>query len=104
MMGSLDVLNCGAGHLRFDFDKDDPQEAERAKRVIQDMISRGYSLFIEQPDGGGLVKVEGFDAATSSYIISDAPEPVKKRGGKGKKRRVPMTGSKATGVGPTAGG
>ncbi len=104
MNGTLAVLNCGAGHLEFRFDKGDPLEVEKARRVIQDMLTRGYSIFVQQPDG--LAKIEGFDPATDCYVISDAPAPPggKPKKGKGGKRRVPMREAHATGVGPTAGG
>lgn len=105
MNGTLDVLNCGAGHLSFRFDKADPMEVEKARRVIADMLRRGYSLFVEVD--GQLHKAEAFDPETDSYIISDAPEPAEPsapRPGKGRKRKVPMASARATGVGPTAGG
>lgn len=99
MSGSLDVLNCAAGHLTFDFDKGDPAEVERAKRVVEDMLRRGYTIFVETPEG--LAKVEAFDPGTAHYVISDVPAA---RGKRGPKKRVPMTGSRATATAPTGGG
>jgi hypothetical protein len=100
MNGTLDILNCGAGHLKFSFDGSDPLEIEKAKRVIEDMLRRGYALFVEVD--GELHKAEGFDPETTSYIISEGADPSAKR--KGRKRKVPAGSARATGVGPTSGG
>ena len=118
VIGALSVLNVGAGDLEFKFDKDNPQEVVRAKRVIEDMLRRGYALFVEV--GGKLTPVKKFDAEREVYIIADGPlyagdqpevvtpvEPVaepKRRGRPRKTREVPMRTTKATGVAPTAGG
>jgi hypothetical protein len=105
MAGYLDVLSCHRGHLHINFDKADPLEAERAKRVIKDMMRRGYSLFVETE--GGLRKVTKFDPETESYVIADGPEKpaetTKKRGAY-RTRKVRMQDAKVTGVGPTSGG
>jgi hypothetical protein len=91
--GTLDVLNCGEGHLSLKFDKDKPEEVEKARKCVEDMLKRGYSIFVDTP--GGLLRVETFDPATDEYIVSDGPE---------KKKRVPAAKTKATAVGATAGG
>jgi hypothetical protein len=72
MNGTLDVLNCCAGHMSFSFDNGDPLELERAKRVVTDMLKRGYALFIEDKDGK-LAKVKKFDPKRAEYIIADGP-------------------------------
>lgn len=136
----LDVLNCGMGHLEIRFNAQDVIELERAKRIIQDMLRRGYALFINDKDGK-LTRVKNFISETGTYIIADGPsafeqiveeevpakepepwkpsvvpasetepdpppEPPKNRPGRPRKaeRSVPMTQTKATVVGRSAGG
>lgn len=96
--GGLDILNAGSGHIEIRYDTNDTAEIERAKRIIEDMIKRGYSLFIEGEDGA-LTRVESFDAKSGAYVIAE----------KGKKRRphgvkVPMAKAKVTAIGRTSGG
>lgn len=107
MAGSLDVLNCGAGHLAFTFDGGDALEVEKARRVIEDMLRRGYAIFLENEDGS-LSKVESFDPRRNAYIVAETvpDRPQGQRGKRGPRRRraVPLTEGRATGIGPTAGG
>lgn len=119
MSGELSVLSCGKGDIRITLNPGDEIECERAKRMINDMLRRGYILAIEVD--GKLKKVDGFDDKTNEYIIvegalyaGDPPEQIepaelevepKKRGRpKGVKKRVPMTSTKATAIPPTGGG
>jgi hypothetical protein len=118
----IDVLNVGKGHLEVKFEKSNAVEVERARRMIKEMLSRGYAIFVEVD--GELKPVRKFDENTDSYIIDQIPppadpetpttckcgKPYKHRGrclGKAKKeqeRQVPMSGHRATAVGRTAGG
>lgn len=102
--GSLDVLNCNAGHLHITFDKNDEADVEKAKRVITDMMKRGYTLLVETPEG--LRKVKQFDADAESYVVEfpDTVEPVEDAKPAKKTRTLPMRKTRATGIGPTAGG
>lgn len=112
MKGQLDILNCGEGHLEIKFHQNDVIETARAKRIIEDMLKRGYALFIHGKDDA-LIRVKRFIAKTGTYIIADGPtippaaEPIQpaKLGRKlpGMKA-VPMHKSKATVVGRSAGG
>lgn len=43
--GDVSVLNVTKGDMKLTFNSDDPLETERASRVIQDMLRRGYSIF-----------------------------------------------------------
>ena len=71
--GYLEILNVGAGDMKITFDKEDPAELIRAKRIIQDMLRRGFALLVKQ--GDAWTRVERFDAATGEYLIADyAPE------------------------------
>lgn len=107
--GELSVLNCMTGDIKVQFDKDDVLETERAKRIITDMLARGYVLFVDEGDGK-LKKVRSFNAKRECYIIADlgssdasdeAGEAPKK---KTRKREVPLKKTRATGIAPTAGG
>lgn len=97
--GELDVLNCGAGHLQFRFDKGSPDETEKARRVIQDMLNRGYSIFVET--ASGLRRVKRFNPKTDCYVVEEPHESDPK---KKVTRQLPLRTTKATGVGRTAGG
>lgn len=116
MSGELSVLNCTAGDIRIKFDKDNPVDVERSKRMISDMLRRGYILVVEV-DGKPVICKE-FDPERCEYIVAEGafypggvpapsevvtePEPLPKRG-KGR-RGVPMKSAKATGVPPMGGG
>lgn len=121
MSGELSVLNCSAGDIRIKLDKDNPIDILRAKRMIVDMLRRGYLLAIEGEDGK-LQPVHSFDENAGEYIILEAAlysggdeppaeeeqvdqtaEP-KLQKGKPTKKRVPMDKAKATAVPMTAGG
>jgi hypothetical protein len=122
MSAGLDILNTGMGHAEVNFSVEDPVELERGKRIIQDMLRRGYLLFIEGDDGK-LIRVLDFQAATGKYIIGDGAlyagsepleeaaatastaAPAVKRGrGRPPKATVPMTAVRATAMGRSAGG
>lgn len=113
--GFLDVLNVGAGHLTFRFDrKKGEEEKAKAKKVINDMLRRGYMIFVLVD--GEQKRVRAFDDAHEEYILEepddgppeevvpDAAMPARKRGRPKGSKRVAMTAAKATGIGPTAGG
>jgi hypothetical protein len=120
--GTLEVLNCGEGHLELKFKADDPVETARAARIVADMLRRGYALFVEG-EGKKLTRVEQFDEKRGVYIIADGPDPTvispegapeelskqieaavgRKLSGKPRKE-VPMHEAKAVAVGRSAGG
>lgn len=132
--GELSVLNVGEGDIRVNFNSADPLEVERARRIIADMLRRGYVLFVDEGDGQ-LKRAVDFDPATDTYIVADladsqaAPPPPtptkesqsnnvtedktppgKETTGKKKPRKkttrkpVKASDSTAVGVAPTAGG
>ena len=105
MTGLLDILNCGAGHLAIRFEKDNPDEVVKARRIIQDMLRRGYTILVETEDGGTR-RVKRFDPKRDEYIIEElAPAPAVKKGRGGyKTRRMAVGTTKATAVGRTGGG
>lgn len=102
----VEVLNAAEGHLTIQVGKD-PKEHAQAKKVIEDMLKRGYAVFIEV--GGTTQRVKEFHPDDEEYIIMDVPEdkpaPSPKKAKKAaKKRRVSMRKARATGIAPTAGG
>lgn len=104
--GGLDILNTGAGHIEIRFDNK-PEEIDRAKKIIEDMLRRGYSLFVEGEDRK-LVRVESFDAGRGLYIVENT-DPVMAKDEEAKKRGRPkkalkMAETKVTAIGRTAGG
>lgn len=113
MSGFLDVLNVGAGHLTFRFDGKGDEEKAKAKKVINDMLRRGYMIFVLVD--GEQKRVQAFDDAHEEYILEepddgppeevvpDAAASAPKRG-RPKGKRVALKQGKATGIGPTAGG
>lgn len=116
--GTLEVLNCGEGDIEIVITENNPIEIERARRIITDMLRRGYALFIHGP-GDNLVRVRRFKADTLTYVIADRPEtetvplpssepaslPPPKRGrGRPRPREIKATETKATVVGRSAGG
>lgn len=109
--GGLDILNTGAGHIEVRYDLNDTIEVERAKRIIEDMLKRGYVLFIQGKDQE-LIRVESFDAVKGVYLIADLGDPIEgtslpakaKRGRGRPKKEVKMTEVKATAIGRSAGG
>jgi hypothetical protein len=114
--GTLSVLNVGAGDLKFSFDPAKPGEVEKAKRTVEDMLRRGYTLLVEVV--GVLHKAKGFDPARCEYVIVDEPDepaavgtaidadaaviPAAKK--RGRPRSIPASAAKATAIAPTAGG
>lgn len=118
-IGGLDILNVNAGHLKFNFNKDDAIETERARKCINDMMKRGYSIFIEVE--GHHERVKKFDQATDTYFIDGAPSPTdpepieeipdtpsetekRPRGRPTKLRGIPARSTRATAIAPTSGG
>lgn len=72
MKGKIDILNCAKGHAEVHVDAADPISLARSARIIEDMLRRGYVLFINGADGA-LIRVEKFDAEKKVYIIGDGP-------------------------------
>jgi hypothetical protein len=110
MTGQIDVLNVGSGHLELHYNLNDPVELERAKRAVEDMIKRGFILFVHGQDEK-LMRVESFDAQKNVYVIGDVPgaealtevsTPMKKKGRP--VREVPAASAKVTAIGRSAGG
>lgn len=75
-MGEIGILSVGAGDTKLVFDKNNPAEMLRAKRIVTDMLRRGYALLVEtgEKDANGqpvMSRVKAFDENTCEYIIAD---------------------------------
>jgi spore germination protein YaaH len=87
----IDVLNTGYGDFELRFDPNKPDEVQKAKETITDMLKRGYAIFVRQ--GQETFRVRKFDADKNVYIIGSTPA-----------EEIPITETKATAVGRSAGG
>jgi hypothetical protein len=73
-VGTVGILNVGAGDTKLSFDKSNPQECIRAARIVADMLKRGYALMIEveQPNGSKTFqRVLEFREDVCEYVIAD---------------------------------
>lgn len=68
-MGSLACLNVSGGDIKISFDTNDAAEAIRAKRMIVDMLKRGYALLIEV--NGKFTRCLEFKEDVGEYIVAD---------------------------------
>jgi hypothetical protein len=87
----IDVLNTGYGDFELRFDENKPDEVQKAKETITDMLKRGYAIFVHQ--GEETLRVRKFDPNKNVYIIGSTPA-----------EEVPVLQAKATAVGRSAGG
>lgn len=71
--GVLEILNVAAGDTKITFDKDNPQESIRARRIVTDMLRRGYALIVEVERGHEkkYERIQAFDEKRGEYIIAD---------------------------------
>jgi len=69
-MGKLNVLSVNDGDIEITFDNQNAAECIRAKRIINDMLRRGYALLVELPDGT-YTRVRKFIEKHGKYIIAD---------------------------------
>lgn len=122
MAGSLSCLNVSGGDITIEFDHENAAEAIRAKRMITDMLKRGYALLIETSDGT-YTRCKKFLPDVGKYIVADfdnkpetkdedakieTPEKnvgkIETRGRKSKTKEIPMATAKARAVAPSSGG
>lgn len=119
----LHVLSVGRGHLTLNITEGNEAEIDLARKVITDMMARGYAIFVEDADGSAVYRVKEFNPAKMVYIIdapddapddtitipedvtpADTPPKASRRGRKKATKEVPVSGARATAVGRTAGG
>lgn len=107
-IGQIAVLSIGRGDMKINFNSDDKEEVENAKVIINDMLSRGYMIFIEV--NGEQVRVTDFDKNTNEYIIKiDKRSKAWKNRDKSKQskketKRVDAKKTQGTAIAPTGGG
>jgi hypothetical protein len=106
------VLNAGVGDYKAEFDTDDDAAARQLHEFVNDMLGKGFALFLE--DGKETHRVLGYDPKARSFEVRSShakkgcatirvaeekePESVRANGRRrGKGRRV-------TAVAPSAGG
>lgn len=106
--GVLEVLSVGKGDLKLSWD---PGDEAKARETIEEMLRKGYTIFVETENG--TARVKRFDPKHMAYVIAavhehedeaQAATSPKETGKKVGEREVPVAGSKATAVGKTAGG
>lgn len=107
--GMLEVLSVGKGDLKISMDPNNAADVANARALIEEMLAKGYGIFVETDDG--LTRVKKFNPKRMTYVITevvDAPAAVSTPSGKAGKRtrdrEVPVAGSKAKAIGRTAGG
>lgn len=120
--GMLEVLSVGKGDIKLTIGGDDPEETDKARLIIEEMLRKGYGIFVETDDG--LSRVKGFNPKRMTYVIAEVvgpelpaaperaalpagPAPAKRGPGRPRKvvdKEVPVAGSRAKAVGRTAGG
>jgi len=107
--GMLEVLSVGKGDIKLSVGGSDPAEVEKARKIIEEMLRKGYGIFVEGDNG--LTRVKRFNPKRMTYIITEvvdetpeeaASPPVKPR--RTREREVPVAGSRAKAIGRTAGG
>jgi hypothetical protein len=71
--GVLEILNVQGGDVKITFDSGDIADTIRAKRIVTDMLRRGYALVVEVEREGvkAYERVQAFDEARGEYIIAD---------------------------------
>lgn len=72
-MGELSVLNVAGGDIKITFDRNNVAESIRARRMVGDMIRRGYALLVEVERNGerAYERALGFDETKGEYLIAD---------------------------------
>lgn len=67
-IGSLAVLNVGAGDICVTFNQEDTGEAAKAIRMLRDMQARGYAILVRMPDNS-YVRAHEIDASSGRYVV-----------------------------------
>lgn len=99
MAGIIDVLAAGKGHEELTL----PDDHQAAKAQVDDLLKKGYAVFVSVEEGEGDQKqktdkkVTGFDGDTGEYICAEQITETKES-------RYAAASVKATAIAPTAGG
>lgn len=109
--GMLEVLSVGKGDIKLTVGGSDPGEIDKARKVIEEMLRKGYGIFVETDKG--LTRVKRFNPKRMTYVIAEVveePAPVdleserQVRARRVVDKHVPVAGSRAKAIGRTAGG
>lgn len=71
--GALEVLSIGKGDLKIAIGDSNKDRAD-AQHLIEEMLRKGYTLFVETADG--LLKVTRFLPDQMAYVVADTPDVV----------------------------
>lgn len=104
--GMLEILSVGKGDIKLNLGG--PDDVESARQIIEEMLVKGYGIFVETDEG--LSRVKKFNPRRMTYSIVEmadpeveaAKPPAKRR--KTVERQIPVAGSKAKAIGRTGGG
>lgn len=71
--GELSILNTGAGDIKISFNTASVSEVIRAKRILTDMLRRGYAIVVEVERNGekAYERIKEFDEKHGEYVIAD---------------------------------
>lgn len=103
--GMLEVLSIGKGDLKLTLDNGNPEDVEKARQLITEMLRKGYAIYVDTDKGP--TRVKRFNPKRMTYIITEVVEPPPEAAAAPAPRqrvRVPVAGTRATAVGRTAGG
>lgn len=109
--GMLEILSVGKGDIKLTIDGGNEGEVNDARKIIEEMLAKGYGIFVETDKG--LTRVKKFNPKRMTYVISELPEDetlpasaaeTGTRKLKAVEREVPVAGSRAKAIGRTAGG
>jgi hypothetical protein len=67
--GMLEVLSIGKGDLKLSFDPEDADDTAKARVVIEEMLRKGYSIFVETDVGPA--RVQRFSPERMAYVITE---------------------------------
>ena len=71
--GMLEVLSIGKGDLKIEIGNSNADRA-KAQSLIEEMLRKGYTLFVETADGP--LKVRKFLPDEMVYVVADTPDIV----------------------------
>ncbi len=110
--GMLEILSVGRGDIKISLDHNNPEDVENARKLIEELLTKGYGVFVETDKG--LSRVRKFNPKRMTYSImefvdqiDDAPAPAAAKPGRKprtREREIPVAGSKTKAIGRTAGG
>lgn len=101
--GLLEVLSVGDGDVKITIDVRDPESEKKAGTMIEDMLYRGYAIYLETAklDKEGrpvLRRLKRFDPKRLEYTLQSIP------GDEAPPKPVSVGKVRATAIGRTAGG